>query len=219
MTGTPIPFEQILQKAEHYKADMTRFLRDMIAIPSESADEKRVVLRIKQEMEAGRLRQGRDRPDGQRAGHHRARAAPDRDGRAHRHRRRRQPEELDLRPLPGHGGRRADRRPRRVRPGGRHGLDGLCRQDHQGPRAAGRVHAARHRHRAGGRLRRPVLAVPDRADRTSAPSSSSAPSRPTARSTAATAGAWRSASTCRAAAATARRRSAATTRSSRWRRS
>ncbi len=51
MTSRPVPFEQILRKAEHYKADMTRFLRDMIAIPSESADEKRVVLRIRQEME------------------------------------------------------------------------------------------------------------------------------------------------------------------------
>lgn len=30
---------------------MTRFLRDMIAIPSESSDEKRVVHRIKEEME------------------------------------------------------------------------------------------------------------------------------------------------------------------------
>ncbi|MGQ7076456.1 M20/M25/M40 family metallo-hydrolase, partial [Escherichia sp. SP-MK2] len=32
-------------------ADMTRFLRDMVAIPSESCDEKRVVHRIKEEME------------------------------------------------------------------------------------------------------------------------------------------------------------------------
>ena len=30
---------------------MTRFLRDMIAIPSESCDEKRVIHRIKEEME------------------------------------------------------------------------------------------------------------------------------------------------------------------------
>lgn len=30
---------------------MTRFLRDMVAIPSESCDEKRVVHRIKEEME------------------------------------------------------------------------------------------------------------------------------------------------------------------------
>ena len=36
-----IPFEQIVARAQHYKADMTRFLRDMIAIPSESCDEER----------------------------------------------------------------------------------------------------------------------------------------------------------------------------------
>lgn len=46
-----IPFEKILEKAQGYKADMTKFLRDMIAIPSESCQEKEVVLRIKQEME------------------------------------------------------------------------------------------------------------------------------------------------------------------------
>ena len=46
-----IPFEKILEKAQGYKADMTRFLRDMIAIPSESCDEEKVCLRIKQEME------------------------------------------------------------------------------------------------------------------------------------------------------------------------
>ena len=46
MSNRPIPFEEILQKAQHYKADMTRFLRDMIAIPSESADEEKVVLRL-----------------------------------------------------------------------------------------------------------------------------------------------------------------------------
>lgn len=44
-------FEQILAKAQEYKADMTRFLRDMVKIPSESCDEKAVVLRIKEEME------------------------------------------------------------------------------------------------------------------------------------------------------------------------
>ena len=46
-----VPFEEVLKKAEAYKADMTKFLRDMIAIPSESCDEKKVVLRIKEEME------------------------------------------------------------------------------------------------------------------------------------------------------------------------
>lgn len=46
-----INFEEVLKKAESYQADMTKFLRDMIAIPSESCDEKKVVLRIKEEME------------------------------------------------------------------------------------------------------------------------------------------------------------------------
>ncbi|MGF1698766.1 YgeY family selenium metabolism-linked hydrolase [Photobacterium makurazakiensis] len=46
-----IPFAKVLEKAQEYKADMSRFLRDMIAIPSESCDEEKVVLRIKEEME------------------------------------------------------------------------------------------------------------------------------------------------------------------------
>jgi len=41
----------ILQKAEEYRADMASFLRDMIAIPSESCQEERIILRIKEEME------------------------------------------------------------------------------------------------------------------------------------------------------------------------
>jgi len=46
-----IPFSEILQKAQSYKKEMTAFLRDMIAIPSESCQEKDVILRIKKEME------------------------------------------------------------------------------------------------------------------------------------------------------------------------
>ncbi|MEI6859721.1 MAG: YgeY family selenium metabolism-linked hydrolase [Shewanella sp.] len=46
-----IPFNAVLEKAQEYKADMTKFLRDMIAIPSESSDEEKVILRIKEEME------------------------------------------------------------------------------------------------------------------------------------------------------------------------
>ncbi len=46
-----LDFEEVLKKAEEYKHQMSQFLRDMIAIPSESCDEKRVVLRIKEEME------------------------------------------------------------------------------------------------------------------------------------------------------------------------
>ena len=46
-----IDFPAVLQKAESYKPDISKFLRDMIAIPSESRQEKAVVQRIRQEME------------------------------------------------------------------------------------------------------------------------------------------------------------------------
>lgn len=46
-----IDFKTILAKANEYKQDMTKFLRDMIAIPSESCQEKEVIQRIKEEME------------------------------------------------------------------------------------------------------------------------------------------------------------------------
>lgn len=44
-------FKEILLKADGYKEDMTQFLRDMIAIPSESCEEEGVVKRIKEEMD------------------------------------------------------------------------------------------------------------------------------------------------------------------------
>ena len=44
-------FEAIKNAAKGYQADMTRFLRDMIAIPSESCEEEGVAKRIKAEME------------------------------------------------------------------------------------------------------------------------------------------------------------------------
>lgn len=44
-------FKTILAQAEKYKPEMSRFLRDMIAIPSESCGEEGVVKRIRQEME------------------------------------------------------------------------------------------------------------------------------------------------------------------------
>ena len=44
-------FEAIKKAAQGYGADMTRFLRDMIAIPSESCEEEGVAKRIKAEME------------------------------------------------------------------------------------------------------------------------------------------------------------------------
>jgi putative selenium metabolism hydrolase len=45
-------FQDILTAAVGYRDQISKFLRDMIAIPSESADEKKVVQRIKEEMEA-----------------------------------------------------------------------------------------------------------------------------------------------------------------------
>ncbi|MCL2684178.1 MAG: YgeY family selenium metabolism-linked hydrolase, partial [Synergistaceae bacterium] len=54
-----LDFKKIAEAAHKYAPDVTRFLRDMIAIPSESCDEKRVILRIKEEME----RVGFDRVD------------------------------------------------------------------------------------------------------------------------------------------------------------
>jgi len=44
-------FEKIHELAKQYEPEMTRFLRDMVAIPSESCQEEKVVQRIKEEME------------------------------------------------------------------------------------------------------------------------------------------------------------------------
>lgn len=44
-------FEKIKLQAENYKGDMTKFLRDLIRIPGESAGEEGVIKRIAQEME------------------------------------------------------------------------------------------------------------------------------------------------------------------------
>ena len=46
-----VNYEEINALAEKYKPEMSAFLRDMVRIPSESCDEKRVVARIKEEME------------------------------------------------------------------------------------------------------------------------------------------------------------------------
>jgi putative selenium metabolism hydrolase len=46
-----IDFKKVLEKAEESKPAISRFLRDMIAIPSESRQEADVIQRIKQEME------------------------------------------------------------------------------------------------------------------------------------------------------------------------
>ncbi|WP_319548338.1 YgeY family selenium metabolism-linked hydrolase [Desulfogranum marinum] len=46
-----INFEQVLELAHGYKAAMSNFLRDMVAIPSESRNEKAILDRIRLEME------------------------------------------------------------------------------------------------------------------------------------------------------------------------
>lgn len=46
-----VDFEKVLELAKKYEPEMSKFLRDMIAIPSESCQEEKVVLRIKEEME------------------------------------------------------------------------------------------------------------------------------------------------------------------------
>ena len=46
-----LDFAKIKELAESYRPDMTRFLRDMIRLPSESCQEKAVVERIKEEMQ------------------------------------------------------------------------------------------------------------------------------------------------------------------------
>jgi putative selenium metabolism hydrolase len=46
-----VDFQKVLEKAEACRGDLFRFLREMIAIPSESRREQKVVERIRQEME------------------------------------------------------------------------------------------------------------------------------------------------------------------------
>ena len=46
-----IEFNKIVKQAENYRSEISEFLRDMIRIPSESCEEEKVVLRIKEEME------------------------------------------------------------------------------------------------------------------------------------------------------------------------
>ncbi len=45
-----IDYNEIIKRAEALKPEMSKFLRDMIAIPSESCQEEKVILRIKEEM-------------------------------------------------------------------------------------------------------------------------------------------------------------------------
>ena len=44
-------FTKVLELAQKYQQEMSQFLRDMISLPSESGQEEKVILRIKEEME------------------------------------------------------------------------------------------------------------------------------------------------------------------------
>ena len=46
-----VDFSRVNELAKKYEPEMTRFLRDMIRIPSESCQEEGVIRRIKEEME------------------------------------------------------------------------------------------------------------------------------------------------------------------------
>ncbi len=51
-TQTPVPIPAILKRSEHYRKPMVSFLRDLVAIPSESGREGAVIGRIQKEMKA-----------------------------------------------------------------------------------------------------------------------------------------------------------------------
>ena len=199
---------------------MTQFLRDMIRIPSESAEEKAVVERVAREMRPRRLRRGEDRRPRQRprARGHRARRGRHR--RTPRHGRRRRPLDLEARPLRG----RADGRRRSSARGASDQEAGIAAAVH-GARIAKELGPARRRaavgdrHRDGGGLRRPVLAVHPAGGSAEAGRGRHHRADEPRASTAATAAGWRWRSGRRASRATARRRSAASTPSTRWRRS
>ena len=159
-----IDYKSVLGRAEFYKPAISRFLRDMIAIPSESCQEKEVIQRIKKEMHIRWVRQGGNRPHGQHYRHDRKRQTIDRLRRSYRHSGRRQYRKLGTRPLPGIRRRRDHHRPRRQRSGRGHGGHGLCRQNHQGSRIGRRLYPSDDRYRAGRGLRRSVLAVSHRGE-------------------------------------------------------
>ncbi|MCK5797180.1 MAG: YgeY family selenium metabolism-linked hydrolase, partial [Deltaproteobacteria bacterium] len=52
MTTKPVDYQAIKNHIAAHQDAMVRFLRDMVAIPSESAEERDVIARIRQEMEA-----------------------------------------------------------------------------------------------------------------------------------------------------------------------
>lgn len=157
---TDLNFNKINELSEKYKADMTKFLRDMIRIPSESCQEKEVVHRIKEEME----KVGFDKVEFDGMGNVIGYVGTgkrliafdahiDTVGIGNR-------ANWTFDPYEGMeddeviGGRGAS-----DQEGGRHGLHGLRRQNHQGTGPGQRLHRGLRRFGAGRGLRRPLLAV------------------------------------------------------------
>ena len=138
---------------------MVAFLREMIAIPSESADEKRVIERVVEEMRRSGFDEVRDRRSGQRLGPRRQWSDRHRPGWTRRHGRGRRPVDLDSRSVPRRTEGRHRVRARRRRPGSWRRRRGLRRAHLQGTGPHRRRAAVGHRHGDGGRLRRAVLAV------------------------------------------------------------
>ena len=125
-------YEAIKKAAEGYKSDMAKFLRDMIAIPSESCEEERVVKRIAAELE----KLGYDKVEIDKLGNVIGWMGTgdkiiaidshiDTVGIGNR-------ENWEPRPLRGLRDRQHHLRPRRLRSGRRHGFRCLRREDHEG---------------------------------------------------------------------------------------
>ena len=199
-------YDAIKKAAEGYRADMAKFLRDMIAIPSESCEEEGVVKRIAAEME----KLGYDKVEFDKLGNVIGWMGTgdkiiaidshiDTVGIGNR-------ENWTADPYTGYETDEI--------------IYGRGGSDQEGGMASATY---------GAKIMKDLNLIPGSplstntltAPRTHAArsSSSSPPSRPTAASTAAIAAEWRSASICTAFPATAPLRSAATTRSTRWLRS
>ncbi len=52
MNETTLNYEKITAQAKHYETRMVSFLRDLVALPSTSSNEEKVIARIRQEMES-----------------------------------------------------------------------------------------------------------------------------------------------------------------------
>ena len=219
-------FEAIKKAAQAYSPDMTRFLRDMIAIPSESCEEKGVANRIAEEMK----KLGYDKVEFDKLGNVIGWMGTgdkiiaidshiDTVGIGNRDNWEADPyqgyETDDI--IYGRGGSDQEGGMAAAAYGGKIMKDlGLIPEGYK-IMVVGSVQEEDCDGMSGSPSSTSILTV--RKTREIRSSLSSPPSRPTAASIAVIAAEWKSASTCTVFPATAPRRSAATTRSTRWRRS